>query len=140
VEVGEAFDGIGTVEGEDRVQVRAERTVARLDLPSLALVGAEVLDLERSAVWNIEEPLPRRVDREATEIARDPASPEALCDDSCRAGADKAVRHEIVGIARELDDAFEETLRLLRVIPDTFPGPRDDREDVGPDVVERLAR
>ena len=50
VEVGEAFDRLGAVEREDRVQVRPKSAVACRDLPALALVGTEVLDVERLAV------------------------------------------------------------------------------------------
>ena len=78
VKVGEALDRLGAVEGEDRVEVGAQRAVAGRLLPALALVGAEVLDLERPAVRDVEQALARGVDREATEIAGDPAPTELL--------------------------------------------------------------
>ena len=70
------------------------------DLPSLALVGAEILDVERAAVGYVEQSLPSRVDGEAAEVAADPAPAEPLRDRQRRPGPAEEVGNEISLISR----------------------------------------
>src|SRR5207245_1238483 len=45
VKVDKSLDRLGVVVSQNRVEVRAQRAVSRLDLPSLALVSAKVLNV-----------------------------------------------------------------------------------------------
>ena len=104
-----------------KLRYAAVRAVGRLTelrrLPQLALVLAEVLHDEGRKVRNREEPLTRGVNREAAEVARDPASTELLGDDGGGTRSDEAVEHEVTGLGRRPDDPSRRT-RLLRRIAD----------------------
>jgi hypothetical protein len=114
MEMGEAIDGLGPVEGQDRVEVTTQHLVARHLLPALALVGTQVLDVEGLAVWDVQKALACGVDGEAAQITPDPAAPELLGGDKSCSRTAEQVRNEISRVARRLDDPVEKGLGLLR--------------------------
>jgi hypothetical protein len=88
VDVG-VGQGLGMIQVQDEVNVGRHRGLIRLrrllvaeghPLPVLALVLAEVEDLEGLAVRDAEQALAGGVDREAAEVAADPAAVEFFGD------------------------------------------------------------
>src|SRR5260370_42203521 len=112
--------GLRTIEVQDELAVRVlgRRPVfGLLELrshPRLPLILTEILDFERPDTGYREKALARRVDREASEVASDPASAEPLGHGGCRARPGEAGKNQVVLVGRNAQDALEEVLVLLR--------------------------
>jgi hypothetical protein len=53
------------------------------------------------------------LDGALVDIAADPPPPQLLCDCRCRPRPDEAIKHDVAGIGRCLDDSFKEGFRFL---------------------------
>lgn len=106
VQVLEALDRLCAVERENRVEVPAESAVAGVLAPALALVGAEVPDLEGVAIRDVEQTLAGRIDREAAKVTPNPPAVQLLGDDESCPRSTEEVSHEIPLIGGRADDTF----------------------------------
>ena len=77
------------------------------DLPLLALVLAEVLDDERLHAGDAKEALAGRVDREASEVAGNPAAIELFGDGGGGAGTAEAVENYVVFVRGCIQNPFK---------------------------------
>ena len=107
VEMGEAGNRLCAVELEDESQVLVEHLlsaalvlfVAKGDpLPVLALVLAEVEDLERPATLDVQKALAGHVDGPAREVAADPAAAQLLGHSERRTGTAEEVGDEVARV------------------------------------------
>ena len=107
-----AVERLGVIQIENEPPVApldGEAVMRRLKLrrhPLLPLVCAEILDDERRHVLDAQEPLARRVNGEAAEVAGDPPTAKLFRDRRRRAGAAETIQHEIARVGTRLDDAF----------------------------------
>ena len=89
-------------------------------LPILALILAEVQDLEGLAVLDTEQALTGGVDSPAAQVAADPSAAELLGDGECCARATEEVGDKAIGFRRCLYDPPEKPIRFLSWIPKIF--------------------
>ena len=82
-------------------------------LPELPLVLPQVQHVEGLAALDFHEALPSGVDGKPSNVGSDPSTAEFLSNCRRRTRANEEVGHEVLRVARGLQDAFEQGLRLL---------------------------